>query len=135
MPQSGDLTHLNDRRGHTHLNQDDDRRGNTHGGNRMQNNAKRTMIGIRLQWVDVRNLNHRQQGQQRQTHQRHHHQLARWCESGAPGWVISDQECLYPVDQEYTDSMQEEQLRFECGYAFSPGRGIEAGQPVGLRLV
>jgi len=77
MPVAGDRMHHKNRRLALNLDQHHDSRGHRYRRRRVHHNTQRTMIGIRIDRVDVRNLRHRQQRQQNQTHNGRHPQSTR----------------------------------------------------------
>jgi hypothetical protein len=66
--QDGDARHKYRGRG-LHLDQHNHRRDDSNRGSRLHRDAQRAMVGIRLQRVHMRHLDHNQQRQQGQTQQ------------------------------------------------------------------
>ena len=70
MPDRSNRTYVENGRNSLDLNQHDGNDGSRDGRRGMQNDAKRAVVGVGVDRVDVRHLNDREQSQQRQTHTR-----------------------------------------------------------------
>ena len=93
MPVADDRARLDNRRGAPHSDQDDCCCHHRNRHSRVHGNAQRAMVGIALQRVHVRHLDHGQQCQQNQTQQRGCPESA-WLPAAAPAKI-----CLQSCQQ------------------------------------
>jgi hypothetical protein len=74
MPIPRDRSRFKNRRSRLYLNQNDNRRGQDDRRGRLQQNAKRAVVGIGVHRMHVRHLNYGKQRQQDEAHHGHHRQ-------------------------------------------------------------
>ena len=72
VPMAGNPANLNKRRCYCDLDERNDGRSRNNGRRRVHHYTERAMIGVSVCRVRVRDLRYGKQGQQSQTHQRHH---------------------------------------------------------------
>lgn len=97
MPITRDRARLINRGAGLNLDQDNDCGRNSDRRGRMQHDAKRTVVGIGIYRMHVRNLNNRQQRQQDKAHHGHYRQSERLCAASSAEMCLKSCQTATPA--------------------------------------
>lgn len=96
VPVSRDRANLKSRRGSFNLNQHNNGGSNRNGSRGVQHDAKRAVIRVGVERVDVRHLRHRNDRDQHQTHEKHGGISARLAAAITANQCLKFSQCYVP---------------------------------------